>query len=444
MANRNLGFRISWTAIVPILFAAIAFLAVLTASILSQHYQSSGQDSRVAILIWAALWALVAFVAALIVTRRLLKPTRNFTQRITDLPVMAWSEDGRQRIKKVTEFHDTESVFQRTEDVLMRLEARHLFPELVGESQIMQALLGRVHKAAATEAPILLTGERGTGKGLVAASIHINSMRKEHPFIKLHCRDLSPDALEDELCGKTTSRSGEGPQRRPGKIELARGGTVFIDEIGDLPPRLQEVILQVVSDKEIRLADTTRAVPADVRVLASTAKNLERMVYEGTFREDLYEKIKLFSLQLPPLRDRRADIPLLVEDCLARTAPRSKITPQALQLLIGYSWPGNVRELLEVMKSALAISQGQDVAAAHLPEAVNRSVGRLNGGAGDDQTMSIDDKLQEIEKDMIIDALKQSNGVQVRAAELMGINQRSLWHRIKKYQIDPSAYKSPQ
>ena len=442
MANKEQRYRFSRIAVVPVIFAGMAFIAVLITPLLAHHYQQLfGQDVRPMILLWATLCALSIFLCSLLAVRRLLKPTRKFLQRIGRLPVMTWSDDGFQGRKKTDEGH-IENVLERIEDVLARMEARHLFPEIIGESRIMRELLGGVQKAAGTETVILLTGERGTGKGLAAASIHINSHRRQYPFIKLQCTGITPELLEIELCGDPMDRSNAGSNRSPGIIEQARSGTVFIDEIGELPLRLQAVILQVIMNKELGPGNGGDTVSADVRIIAATAKNLEQMVYEGTFREDLYDKIKLFSLHLPPLRNRRADIPLLVEDFLVRTAPRSKMSPQALQTLIGHSWPGNVRELFETVESALVMSQGRDIAPAHLPETVAWSIEEPNVGAKADKTISIDDKLQEIEKGMIINALKKTDGIQVRAAELMGINQRSLWHRIKKYQIDPAAYKS--
>jgi transcriptional regulator with GAF, ATPase, and Fis domain len=325
---------------------------------------------------------------------------------------------------------------------LTKLDARQLFPEIIGDSRVMRGLLRRVQMVAPTDSTVLILGESGTGKELVASSIHRNSRRNQNPFIKLNCVAIPPDLLESELFGHEKGAFTGATARKPGKFELAHGGTIFLDEIGDMPLGLQAKILRVIQEKEFDRVGGTRTVQVDVRLICATNKNLPQMVAEGTFREDLYYRINVFALQLPALRERKEDIPLLVDDFLSRTTPEVSISSPALQMMIGYAWPGNVRELQNTVERAAVLSQGQEIVVNHLPESITQLFQNAFIENENEKALSIDDKLKEIEKGMIIDALKKTNGIQIRAAELMGINQRSLWHRIKKYQIDAAAFKS--
>jgi len=209
-----------------------------------------------------------------------------------------------------------------------------------------------------------------------------------------------------------------------------------------MPLGLQAKILRVLQEKEFDRVGGTRTVKVDVRIICATNQDLAKMVREGRFREDLFYRINVFALQLPPLRERKEDIPLLVDDFLARTTPAVRVSSEALQRMIGYAWPGNVRELQNTVERAAVLSQGQDIEVTHLPETITRIFDHPVITRQNDTSLSLDDKIKAIEKSMIIEALKNTSGIQVRAAEDLGINQRSLWHRIKKYQIDVAALKS--
>jgi transcriptional regulator with PAS, ATPase and Fis domain len=442
VAIKDFRYHISLYIIVPVIFAGIAFLSALLTFLLTQHYHRLGQDGSLQIHLWALLFALVSFFCGLVVTRLLLMPVKRFIQRANDLPVISRPEDEKYRRKQVDEIKHFKNVFERVEDVLTKLDARQLFPEIIGDSRVMRGLLRRIQMVAPTDSTVLILGESGTGKELVASSIHRNSRRKQNPFIKLNCVAIPPDLLESELFGHEKGAFTGATARKPGKFELAHGGTIFLDEIGDMPLGLQAKILRVIQEKEFDRVGGTRTVQVDVRLICATNKNLPQMVAEGTFREDLYYRINVFALQLPALRERKEDIPLLVDDFLSRTTPEVSITSPALQMMIGYAWPGNVRELQNTVERAAVLSQGQEIVVSHLPDSITLLFHQSFIEKGNDEDLSIDDKLKEIEKGMIIDALKKTNGIQIRAAELMGINQRSLWHRIKKYQIDAAAFKS--
>jgi len=442
VAIKDFRYHISLYVIVPVIFAGIAFLSALLTFLLAQHYHRLGQDGSLQIHLWALLFALVSFFCGLVVTRLLLMPVKRFIQRANDIPVISRPEDEQYRRKQVDEIKHFKNVFERVEDVLTKLDARQLFPEIIGDSRVMRGLLRRVQMVAPTDSTVLILGESGTGKELVASSIHRNSRRNQNPFIKLNCVAIPPDLLESELFGHEKGAFTGATARKPGKFELAHGGTIFLDEIGDMPLGLQAKILRVIQEKEFDRVGGTRTVQVDVRLICATNKNLPQMVAEGTFREDLYYRINVFALQLPALRERKEDIPLLVDDFLSRTTPEVSISSPALQMMIGYAWPGNVRELQNTVERAAVLSQGQEIVVNHLPESITQLFQNAFIENEDDKDLSIDDKLKEIEKGMIIDALKKTKGIQIRAAELMGINQRSLWHRIKKYQIDAAAFKS--
>ena len=442
MAIKDFRYHISLYVIVPVIFAGIAFLSALLTFLLAQHYHRLGQDGSLQIHLWALLFALVSFFCGLVVTRLLLMPVKRFIQRANDIPVISRPEDEQYRRKQVDEIKHFKNVFERVEDVLTKLDARQLFPEIIGDSRVMRGLLRRVQMVAPTDSTVLILGESGTGKELVASSIHRNSRRNQNPFIKLNCVAIPPDLLESELFGHEKGAFTGATARKPGKFELAHGGTIFLDEIGDMPLGLQAKILRVIQEKEFDRVGGTRTVQVDVRLICATNKNLPQMVAEGTFREDLYYRINVFALQLPALRERKEDIPLLVDDFLSRTTPEVSISSPALQMMIGYAWPGNVRELQNTVERAAVLSQGQEIVVNHLPDSITQLFQHAFIENEEEKDLSIDDKLKEIEKGMIIDALKKTKGIQIRAAELMGINQRSLWHRIKKYQIDAAAFKS--
>jgi transcriptional regulator with GAF, ATPase, and Fis domain len=441
VAIKDFRYHISLYVIVPVIFAGIAFLSALLTFLVAQHYHRLGQDGSLQVHLWALLFAAGSFFCGLVVTRLLLMPVKRFMQRANDLPVIARPEDEQYRRKKVDEIKHFENVFERVEDVLSKLDARQLFPEIIGDSRIMRGLLRRVQMVAPTDSNVLILGESGTGKELVASSIHNNSRRKQNPFVKLNCVAIPAELLESELFGHEKGAFTGATARKPGKFELADGGTIFLDEIGDMPLGVQAKILRVIQEKEFDRIGGTRTIRVDVRIICATNKDLARMVAEGTFREDLYYRINVFALQLPALRERKEDIPLLVDDFLARTAPDVCIASDALQMMIGYAWPGNVRELQNTVERAAVLSQGQKIGVAHLPQAITHSLHPNRFAPRNDPDLTLDDKLKEIEKGMIIEALKNADGVQVRAAEGLGINQRSLWHRIKKYQIDVAAFK---
>jgi transcriptional regulator with GAF, ATPase, and Fis domain len=334
-------------------------------------------------------------------------------------------------------------VFDRVTSVLSRMDARNFFPEILGESRVMRGLLGLIMKVAPSDATVLILGESGTGKELVATSLCEHSLRKEKPFIKLNCAAIPEQLLESELFGHEKGAFTGAVSAKHGKFDLADKGTIFLDEIGDMPLNLQAKILRVLQEKEFYRVGGSRTIKVDVRVIASTNKNLEQMVQEGSFREDLFFRLNVFTLRLPPLRERKEDIPVLVDHFLSRQPKPVQISSVALQMLMAYPWPGNIRELKNVVESSAVIVEGGYIEPAQLPAKITGLFSQQEGTAPCSlpANMPLNERLAEIERSIIIEALTKTGGIQSRATELLGINQRSLWHRIKKLNIDVKSIK---
>jgi len=288
---------------------------------------------------------------------------------------------------------------------------------------------------APTDATVLITGESGTGKELVAQSLYQHSLRKEGPFIKLNCVAIPEGLLESELFGHEKGAFTGATAQKRGKFELAHGGTILLDEIGDMPLATQAKLLRVLQEKEFERVGGTKPIRVDIRIIASTNKNLMKLVQEEKFREDLFYRLNVFALHLPPLRERREDIPALAQGFVETAPKQAEISSAALQLLMGFQWPGNVRELKNVIERAAVMAEEGMIEPQHLPAQIS---GGLVGQAMQEipEQASLDDRMAEIEKRFIIDALTRADGVQVKAAQILGIKERSLWHRVKKYNID--------
>jgi len=299
----------------------------------------------------------------------------------------------------------------------------------------MRGIFSQILKVAPTDATVLITGESGTGKELVAQSLYQHSLRKEGPFIKLNCVAIPEGLLESELFGHEKGAFTGATAQKRGKFELAHGGTILLDEIGDMPLATQAKLLRVLQEKEFERVGGTKPIHVDIRIIASTNKNLMKLVQEEKFREDLFYRLNVFALHLPPLRERREDIPALAQGFVETAPKQAEISSAALQLLMGFQWPGNVRELKNVIERAAVMAEESMIEPQHLPVQIS---GGLVGQAMQEvpEQASLDDRMAEIEKRFIIDALTRADGVQVKAAQILGIKERSLWHRVKKYNID--------
>ena len=327
------------------------------------------------------------------------------------------------------------------------------FGQLVGESPTLQAALGRAEQVARTTATVLLRGESGTGKELVAHAIHINSPRESKPFVRVNCAALAAGVLESELFGHERGAFTGAVTRHPGRFELAHGGTLFLDEIGDLPMEIQVKLLRVLQERSFERVGGSETLSVDVRIISATHRNLEALVAEGRFREDLYYRLNVFPILLPPLRDRIEDVPLLCQHFLQKWRQYSggrvvSIEPAALDLLTRYSFPGNVRELENLIQRALILVSGPALricdlefsgsqagvaatSAAASPAMTPAALADPLGASG----RTLTDRLGEQERSEILSALEKSEGRIAAAARLLGINRSTLYYRLRKHEL---------
>ncbi len=317
------------------------------------------------------------------------------------------------------------------------------FGGIIGESQLLRKVLTVVRQVAPTDLTVLVEGESGTGKELLAQAVHQQSTRRAGPFVVVNCAAIPEGLLESELFGHEKGAFTGAYRARAGKFELARGGSIFLDEIGDMAVSMQAKLLRVLQEKEFYRVGGERSITTDARVIAATNREIDRLVAEGKFREDLAYRLQAVRLQLPPLRDRLEDLPLLVErflelakdHCRVQTAT---VTPSAMEHLWAFSWPGNVRQLQHVLDGALVIAEDGVIRPEHLPPPLRESKPATMN------SHSLDEMLAEKERELILDALKKGSGVQAKAAKILGISERSSWYRVKKLGIDPRLIKSDE
>jgi DNA-binding NtrC family response regulator len=314
---------------------------------------------------------------------------------------------------------------------------RYAFHNLIGKSPAMQEIYAKIEQVADSRTTVLITGESGTGKELVAKALHYNSSRRERPFVALNCAALPETLIESELFGHEKGSFTDATARRVGQFELANSGTLFLDEIGDLSPMTQAKLLRVLQEREFTRIGGVQPIKVDVRIVAATNKNLDELVRKGQFREDLYYRINVIALYLPPLRERGEDIPLLAKHFLSKRLeeekrPHIEFSREALELLTRYPWPGNVREMENVIEQAFLWSQNaSQITQEHLPS-IFKSDSRSSSLRDDTLAgrISLEKAVMEFEREIILDALKRTNYVQTHAANLLGISRRMLKYRM--------------
>ena len=314
---------------------------------------------------------------------------------------------------------------------------RYAFHNLIGKSPSMQGIYTKIEQVADSRTTVLITGESGTGKELVAKALHYNSGRRERPFIALNCAALPETLIESELFGHEKGSFTDATARRVGQFELANTGTLFLDEIGDLSAMTQAKLLRVLQEREFTRVGGVQSIKVDVRIVTATNKNLEELVRKGQFREDLYYRINVIGLYLPPLRERGEDVPLLAKHFLAKRIEEDNRPPQefskdAIDLLSRYPWPGNVREMENIIEQAFIWSKGSDtITPEHLPVILKE--GSRPTSLRDDTLagrLSLEKAVMEFEREIILDALKRTNYIQTHAANLLGISRRMLKYRM--------------
>jgi two-component system response regulator AtoC len=323
---------------------------------------------------------------------------------------------------------------------------------MVGSSPAMKEVFRLIDRVGPTDSTVLILGESGTGKELIAEALHDQSPRRDRPFVKLNCAAIPETLLESELFGHEKGAFTGALARKPGQFQMADGGTLLLDEIGDMSLTTQAKILRVLQEREVQLVGGTRTIRVDVRIIASTNRLLEQRVKEGLFRDDLYFRLNVVTIPVPPLRERREEIPDLAEHFLADANTRlgrtiNRIAPNALAAMLEYTWPGNVRELKNAIERAAVVNDGDALALESLPPSIQAAAGA--GGAVMEQarwaaldTLPLDDRIAQIERAFVADALARAAGVQAAAARLLGVSERSVWHLVKKHQIEVGKIKN--
>jgi transcriptional regulator with PAS, ATPase and Fis domain len=331
---------------------------------------------------------------------------------------------------------DVHNLREENRSLREALGKRYAHPNIVAQSPKMQEVLATVERVAPTNSTVLLGGETGVGKDLIARAIHQKSRRASGPFIKINSTAIPENLLESELFGYEKGAFTGAAASKPGKFELADKGTLFLDEIGDVPPAIQVKLLRVLQEREFERLGGTRTVKVDVRLVAATNRDLRAALEDGTFREDLYYRLNVVPIDIAPLRERKEDIPGLVHLFISRFSAESDkpvegIAPEAMRILVNYHWPGNVRELQNILERACALAKGTILEAAdiHLDSRPARGADSVNHFLPEGMT------LEQWEDEMIQEALKRSNGNKSQAARLLGLSRNALRYRLSKIGI---------
>jgi two-component system NtrC family response regulator len=348
---------------------------------------------------------------------------------------------------KFRKIMERSNLIQENKELKARLQERFTFQHIVSGSPKMEEVMGLVARVAPSQATVLIRGESGTGKELIANAIHYASPRSEKPWVKVSCAAIPETLLESELFGHEKGAFTGATQKRIGRFEEADGGSIFLDEIGDLSPSTQVKLLRILQDKEFQRLGSNLNLKTDVRVITATHRNLEEAIKKGYFREDLYYRLNVISITLPPLRERREDIPLLINYFLKKYSDENQksitdISKEARALLLRYPYPGNVRELENLIERAVVLCRGETITTQDLPFHLKEEKSeKLWESSKKEKTLP--ESLEEIERDSILKALHQHQGVQTKAAESLGISERVLRYKMKKYRIRSSPPSPP-
>jgi two-component system NtrC family response regulator len=323
-------------------------------------------------------------------------------------------------------------LFIENRELRETLQDRHRIEGIIGESGRMLEVLSMVRRVAPSEATVLIRGESGTGKELIAKAIHFASPRASGPLVKVNCAALPETLLESELFGHEKGAFTGAVTSRQGRFELANNGTIFLDEIGDLPLHLQAKLLRVLQEREYERVGSSRSVKVNVRILTASHRPLEALIKAGQLREDLYYRLNVVMILIPPLRERRTDLTFLIDRFLQRFAEKNHksiqgVTREARDILLRYDYPGNVRELENIIERAVVLTRDDVIGSGDLPLTVQEPT------AVDEQGSNLTATVEAVERRMIRDALARSEGVQTRAAELLGISERALRYKLVKY-----------
>ena len=330
----------------------------------------------------------------------------------------------------------------RNKVIPIKIQSQVIFKDIIGRGPAMQRIFRIVEKVAGSDTTIMLNGETGTGKGLIARAIHQASGRNDKPFVQINCGATPEGLMESEFFGYRRGAFTGATSDKPGKFEMAKGGTIFLDEIGDMSADLQVKVLRVLEEGEFERVGGNETIKTDARIIAATHRDLEEEVQKGNFREDLFYRLYVIPIMLPTLKERRADIPYLVSYFLEefskkKSAEPAKVSDEAMKILVNYSWPGNVRELRNLIERLVVLHEGEQIVPEDLPEKI-----RIEGGRqpkrkleAEDRGISFNTAVSEFEKALIISALEKTNWVKNKAAELLRIKRTTLVEKIKRYNL---------
>jgi DNA-binding NtrC family response regulator len=344
-----------------------------------------------------------------------------------------------QLVVLISRISERQNLIRENIELREQLKERYKFDEIVSASSAMEEVLNLAGRVASSNATVLLRGESGTGKELVAKAIHYHSPRAGFPLIKVNCAALPETLLESELFGHEKGAFTGASAKRTGRFEAADKGTLFLDEIGELTPAMQVKLLRVLQEHEFERLGGNQTIKTDVRIITATNRDIEKAIREGKFREDLYYRLNVVSLVIPPLRERKEDIPALLDHFIAKYSKENNkritgISAEARDMLMRYSYPGNVRELENIIERAVVLSRKEVITSADLPIPV-RTVLAEEALQGQELKGSLNETLDTVERGLILEALKESGGTQTRAAEKLGISERVLRYKLKKYKI---------
>jgi len=369
------------------------------------------------------------------------KEQRNFERSTKFLGIVASMIAQAVKVQRLIE-EDRRRLMDENTHLRQELRERYDFSNLVGGNGPMRQIYEQVTQVAGTNTTVLIRGESGTGKELIAHAVHYSSLRAKKPFVKVSCAALPESLIESELFGHEKGAFTGAEARKKGRFELAEGGTLFLDEIGDVNLATQVKLLRVLQQKEFERVGGTETIKANVRVIAATNKDLEKAIAAGAFREDLYYRLNVFTMFVPPLRERKADLLLLVDHFLekfAREHHRSikRISTPAIDMLASYHWPGNVRELENTIERAVVTCDGEVIHGHHLPPSLQTAE-----ASGTVTRVSLKDAVSAYEKDLIQDALKTTRGNRAKAARLLDTTERIMNYKVRAYGIDAQRFRS--
>jgi transcriptional regulator with GAF, ATPase, and Fis domain len=432
-------FYISLYIIFPFIFTGFTILAAIVSFRLTKYGMMHGLEPARPVFWFILVISCLAYVCGFALVRLILKPVEKFVAEASKFPSFGASKKSKNKEWSVDKIQQFTNVFDQVTSVLSHMDARHFFPDIIGESRAIRGLLGLIKKVAPTDSTVLILGESGTGKELVASSIHANSEREDKTFIKLNCAAIPEELLESELFGHEKGAFTGATKFKPGKFDMANGGTLFLDEIGDMTIAVQVKLLRVLEEGEFTRLGGTDTLNADVRLIVATNKNLVNLVRDREFRDDLFYRINVFPIQLPALRQRPRDILSLARHFLRDLSERTgklvtEIEPEARRAMLQSEWPGNVRELKNVLERAVILTQGTSIGLEHLPARLQQGHGaavsapfRLPAGGLD---------MEDLERMLLLQALEQAQQNKSEAARLLGMSRATLRYRLRKYGLE--------